>query len=633
MSDPSTDTALAGLLDHPTRFLFFTGKGGVGKTSLACASAIALADQGRRVLLVSTDPASNLDEVLGQRLGSTPTPIPGVPDLSALNIDPEAAAREYREKLVGPYRGKLPDAIVRGMEEQLSGACTTEIAAFDEFSRLLGQPEATAEFDHVIFDTAPTGHTLRLMTLPTAWTGFLDANTTGNSCLGPLAGLQKQRLTYENAVAAMADGQRTTLVLVSRPQKAALAEAERTGGELAAIGVRNQRLILNGLFKASGSDPVALALEGRGSKALRADAAFLARLPVTEVPLRAHNLIGLPALRALVRDGNSVAQVSKPAVSPTSKSAGRGPFEAPGDVHGNARLETRDTADLEVCATLDSLTDLVDDFAQAGRGVIMTMGKGGVGKTTIAAAIATELVRRGFQAHLSTTDPAAHVAAAAGHIEGLNVNRIDPRAETRAYVEHVMASAGKDLDANGRALLEEDLRSPCTEEIAVFRAFARTVAQGDAAFVVLDTAPTGHTLLLLDATEAYHREIARKASDMPEEVRKLLPRLRDARFTRVLLVTLPEATPVHEAAMLQEDLRRAHIEPFAWVINQSFAKSGSRDPLLLARGRGEAPFIREVAEKLSKRTALVPWVTEEPIGREKLHRLFEPQLSTENELI
>lgn len=586
----TTDKSFSSLISQPNRFLFFTGKGGVGKTSLACATAIALADQNKSVLLVSTDPASNLDEVLGQKLNGAPTPIPGVPNLVALNIDPAAAAAAYREKLVGPYRGKLPDSVLRGMEEQLSGACTMEIAAFDEFSRLLGQPEATAEFDHVIFDTAPTGHTLRLMTLPTAWTGFLDGNTTGNSCLGPLAGLQKQRIIYENSVAALADGQRTTLVLVSRPQKAALAEAERTSSELAAIGVRNQRLILNGLFKGSDSDSVALALESRGAKALTDSATFLAGLPVTEIPLRPHNLIGIPALRALAQNGQpDAAGVNNPT------------FELP---------------------ELESLSSLVDDLAKVGRGVIMTMGKGGVGKTTVAAAIATELARRGFKVHLSTTDPAAHVAAAAGDIEGLQVSRIDPQTETRLYVEQIMNTTGRNLDANGRALLEEDLRSPCTEEIAVFRAFARTVAQGEDAFVVLDTAPTGHTLLLLDATESYHREIAKRASDMPEEVLNLLPRLRDGTLTRVLVVTLPEATPVHEAAALQEDLRRAEIEPFAWVINQSFVQSGSRDPLLVARGANELPYIREVIGTFSQRTAIVPWVSEEPVGPEKLRQLF-----------
>jgi arsenite-transporting ATPase len=585
------------LLQAPTRFLFFTGKGGVGKTSLACATAVALADAGQRVLLVSTDPASNLDEVLAVTLRSTPSPVPDAPGLQALNIDPEAAAQAYRDRIVGPLREKLPPAIVRSMEEQLSGACTTEIAAFDEFAKLLGEPAATAGYDHVIFDTAPTGHTLRLLTLPTAWTGFLDHNTSGTSCLGPLAGLQKQRAIYEAAVAALADGARTTLLLVSRPQVAALNEAERTSAELAAIGVRNQRLILNGVFRAAGTtDAIATALEGRGTAALLAKAAFLTRLPRTEVPLRPHNLLGLSALRALAHPGeiSTRAVVGPPAVLPV----------------------------------LESLAHLVDDLARAGRGVIMTMGKGGVGKTTIAAAIATELARRGQPVHLSTTDPAAHVAAAAGQIDGMQVSRIDPQAETKAYVAQVMATAGQGLDANARALLEEDLRSPCTEEIAVFRAFARVVAQGTDRFVVLDTAPTGHTLLLLDATEAYHREIARKASNLPAEVKQLLPRLRDPAFTRVLIVTLPEATPVHEAAALQADLRRAHIEPFAWVINQSIAQSNPTDPVLRARGNDEAPYLREVTERFSQRTILVPWVPDEPVGPEKLRQFFAPALSS-----
>jgi arsenite-transporting ATPase len=455
----------------------------------------------------------------------------------------------------------------------------------------LGEPAATAGFDHVIFDTAPTGHTLRLMTLPTAWTGFLADNTSGTSCLGPLAGLQKQRAIYESSVAALADGARTTLVLVSRPQKAALDEAERTSGELAALGVRNQRLILNGVFRASDSDPLGLAMERRGMSALAPKQEFLKQLSVVEVPLRAHNLVGLPALRDLIGGGDF------------ARAESGGPD---GDL-----------------PPLESLSELVDDLARAGRGVIMTMGKGGVGKTTVAAAIATELAGRGLPVHLSTTDPAAHVAAAAGAAAGMQVSRIDPQVETRAYVEQVIASAGQGLDANGRALLEEDLRSPCTEEIAVFRAFARIVAQGQNRFVVLDTAPTGHTLLLLDATEAYHREIARKASNLPEEVLQLLPRLRDPSFTRVLVVTLPEATPVHEAAALQADLRRAQIEPFGWVINQSFSRTETRDPLLRARGAGERPFIQEVARDLARRTAIVPWVPEEPVGSAKLQQLFQ----------
>jgi arsenite-transporting ATPase len=593
----SLTVSSAALLERPTRFLFFTGKGGVGKTSLACAVAVALADQGLRVLLVSTDPASNLEEVLGQRIGGKPTPISGAARLLALNIDPRAAALAYRERIVGPYRAQMPESVIHSMEEQLSGACTTEVAAFDEFAGFLGDPTATAAFDHVIFDTAPTGHTLRLLSLGSAWTGFLAANTSGTSCLGPLASLERQRAVYERAVATLADETQTTLVLVTRPQAQALAEAERTSGELAALGVHNQRLVLNGVFRAADhSDRIAMELERRGDRARARYDRFIKSLPLTEVDLRAHNLIGLPALRTLLANGDAERDAQK---RNAQKPNGRGtlpPFE--------------------------SLSALVDELARTERGVIMTVGKGGVGKTTMAAAIATGLVRRGLRVHLTTTDPAAHVVTSVGAMPGLQVSSIDPQAETRAYAQHVMATVGADLDADGRALLVEDLRSPCTEEIAVFRAFARIVAQGQDRIVVLDTAPTGHTLLLLDATQAYHREIARKADDLPDEVLHLLPRLRNAEYTKVLIVTLPEPTPVHEAAMLQADLRRAGIEPFAWLINQSLAQSATSDPLLEARGKAEMPFIRAVADDHSKRTAIVPWVAEEPLGFENLASLL-----------
>ena len=277
-----------------TRNLFFTGKGGVGKTSVAGATAVGLADRGQRVLLVSTDPASNLDEVFGVELAGRPTPVPGVPGLWAMNIDPEAAARAYRERMVGPYRGVLPEAAVQSMEEQFSGACTVEIAAFDEFSRLLGDPAATAEFDHVLFDTAPTGHTLRLLQLPAAWTVFFENNVGGNSCLGPLAGLTAQRQLYEAALRALSDPEITTLVLVSRPEGTALREAERTSGELAELGIKNQRLVLNGLFAASDrSDPIAVALEARGRSALQALPEGLAGL----APIPSNRLVEKEASR------------------------------------------------------------------------------------------------------------------------------------------------------------------------------------------------------------------------------------------------------------------------------------------------------------------------------------------------
>ena len=577
-----------------TRFLFFTGKGGVGKTSLSCATALKLVEAGKRVLLVSTDPASNLDEVLETKLTNTATPIAGAPGLYAINIDPVAAAAAYRERLIGPMRGLLPVAALASMEEQLSGSCTVEIAAFDEFSGLIGNPETTTNYDHVIFDTAPTGHTLRLMSLAKAWDQFLDQNTSGTSCLGPLAGLAKQRVIYEATVKTLSDASATTLVLVSRPQLAALREAQRTSKELHALGVSNQCLVINGMFETKcPEDMTAQAMQQRGFSALASASEFIGSLPAFIVPLRPINILGLGGLRVLLGGGEESAI----------------PVALPADQWTAPEMESLDT--------------LVASIERLGHGVIMTMGKGGVGKTTVAAAIAVMLAKRGHAVHLSTTDPAAHVAQTlAGQVDGLTLSKIDPAAETAAYQAEVMRVQGPAMDEAGRALLEEDLRSPCTEEIAVFRAFAREVGQGTNRFVVLDTAPTGHTLLLLDASEAYHRELERQArSTQPVEVMQLSERLRDPVFTHILLVTPPEATPVHEAAALQEDLRRAQIEPFAWVINQSLLNSGSCDPLLQRREESEHRYLSEVVAKHATRTAWLPWQPEEPVGPDALARL------------
>ncbi len=565
------------MIDDPTPILFFTGKGGAGKTSTACATAIALADAGSRVLLVSTDPASNLDEVLGVELSGAPRGVPRVPLLWALNIDPEAAAHDYRERVVGPYRGVLPEAAVASIEEQLSGACTVEIAAFDEFSKLLGDEAATADFDYVVFDAAPTGHTLRLLELPAAWSDFIETNVGGTSCLGPLAGLEAQKHLYAATNAALRDRSRTTLVLVARPERSSLREAERTRDELAQLGIGNVRLIVNGVFRAAGpSDETALAMQARGEAALAAMPAALRGLARVEVPLLPFDLVGIDALRNMSKEAPSAS-----AAEPVTADGFRG----------------------------DSLSDLVERLVANRKGVVMTMGKGGVGKTTVAARIATELARRGFAVTLTTTDPAAHVAAAVGERpDTLSVTRIAPALETRRYTEEVLATAGQGLDAQGFALLEEDLRSPCTEEIAVFRAFAETVAQGGEQFVVIDTAPTGHTLLLLDAAEAYHREVLRKASGSPEAVQNLLPRLRDPSFTSVVLVTLPEATPIHEAMQLERDLARAGIRPFAWVVNQSLTPLAVTDPVLLSRRAHEGPHLRELVAHAGD-VVLEPWAT------------------------
>ncbi|MFF7647395.1 arsenical pump-driving ATPase [Streptomyces canus] len=589
MNLAAPSVVLGGLRAAATPYLFFTGKGGVGKTSTSSAAAVALADTGRKVLLVSTDPASNLDEVLGAEAGREPTPVPGAPGLYAMNIDPAAAAAQYREKVVGPYRAALPASAIAQIEEQLSGACTVEIAAFNEFVALLTDPQIAARFDHVVFDTAPTGHTIRLLSLPAAWSDFLITNPGGASCIGPLAELGAQQQRYAQAMEALADPARTTVVLVTRPDTGPLEEAGRTAAELRALGIGHQRLVINGVFTAARQDdPLAVAWQRRGEDALAQLPSGLADITeVDRVPLLAVPPVGLFALRAMLAPQTAAEPLTVTHVQ-ADEITGLGPL-------------------------LDEITDV-------GSGLVMTMGKGGVGKTTVAAAVAADLARRGHPVTLTTTDPAAHVERIAGAgSENLRITRIDPAAETAAYTATVLAQAGASLGEDALRLMAEDLDSPCTEEIAVFYAFARTVAEAADRFVVVDTAPTGHTLLLLDASRGYQRQLSQQTGQTPpSEAMELLNRLTDPDYTRILLVTLPEATPVHEAAALQADLNRAGIKPFAWVVNQSLAVASPLDPLLAAKADAERRYLGEVTTEHAERTVVLPWTAAPPIGTQRL---------------
>jgi len=581
-------------LGQAPQFFFFTGKGGVGKTSLSCATAIRFAEQGKRVLLVSTDPASNVAQVFEQKIGHVITPIHAVTGLSALEIDPMKAAQAYRAKIVDPVRGILPDDIVNSIEEQLSGACTTEIAAFDEFTALLTDTTLAENYEHIIFDTAPTGHTIRLLQLPGAWSGFLENNSgDGASCLGPLAGLEKQRQQYQMAVSVLSDTSRTRLVLVARAQTATLREVARTHEELSNIGLKQQHLVINGVLPIAETshDGLAQAVYEREQASLNALPSILKQLPSDTLPLKSFNLVGLDALRGMFSDHDI--------------------------------LQTGNDIKTQSANSFPSLASLVDELAQQKQGLIMLMGKGGVGKTTLAAAIAVALAKRGFPVHLSTSDPAAHLRETLnGTLPDLTVSAINPEQETERYRRQVLETKGKNLDEDGRLLLEEDLRSPCTEEIAVFQAFSRIIKQADDCFVIMDTAPTGHTLLLLDATGAYHREVVRLNGDGQSMPITPMAQLQDPRKTKVILVTLAETTPVLEAANLQEDLRRAKIEPWAWIVNNSLTNTQTSSGLLSVRANRELSQIEVVATRYASRMALVALQKTEPVGVDNLGALM-----------
>ena len=555
-----------------TKYLFFTGKGGVGKTSIACATAVGLADAGKRILLISTDPASNLQDVFGEELNGHGTAVREAAGLTVVNLDPEQAAAEYRESVIAPFRGKLPDSVIQNMEEQLSGSCTVEIAAFNQFSDFITDTGKATEYDHIIFDTAPTGHTLRMLQLPSAWSTFISESTHGASCLGQLSGLEARKEVYKRAVETLADGSATRLVLVSRPEASPLKEAARSSHELRLLGIENQILIINGLLQeVDEQDAISKQLYDRQQAALAAMPDALVGYPAWYVPLRTYNMSSIANIRRMLGDE-----------------------------------QTEDAAYSRI-TDANGIDDLVNDLHASGKRVIFTMGKGGVGKTTLATAIALKLAELGEKVHLTTTDPANHLDYDLARSAGLSVSRIDEAEALENYKNEVRAKAAIAMTAADMDYIEEDLRSPCTQEIAVFRAFAEIVERAENETVVIDTAPTGHTLLLLDATESYHREVQRTHGDTPQSVRNLLPRLRNPQETEVVIVTLPEATPVFEAERLQKDLRRAGIANKWWVVNACLSLTDTHNAFLRAKAHEEQEWIRRAEVLSDGNAALTAW--------------------------
>lgn len=584
-----------------TPYLFFTGKGGVGKTSLACATGIQLADEGKKTLLVSTDPASNLQDVLKSNVTEEINPVTGVENLYAININPEVAAEQYRNRATEPLSGILPEKEISKIKEELSGACTTEIASFDEFSRFVSGEYEGEKFDVIIFDTAPTGHTLRLLELPAAWAEFTEDNPDGASCLGPSSALKSSQDRYKKVVDRLRNKEQTTFYLVSRPELSSLKEASRTSEELNELGMTNQKLYINAVFKAiDEKDSFALHLQSLAMEQLDTLPANLKKLSLNIFPLLPYNVLGIQKLRSLFHTEMQLQLAEK-----------------------------ESTHKIELTHELKGLNDLVNKISSNQQnGLIMTMGKGGVGKTLAASAIAVLLAKKGFEVNLTTTDPAAHVQDFINQLsevpETLSIDRIDPKLETQRYMEKIIAQKGKNLDEEGKKLLREDLKSPCTEEVAVFHSFSKAINEARRKFVVMDTAPTGHTLLLLDTAGSYHREVMRNASVDESHIRTPYMALQDANLSKILLVSLPETTPMREAASLQEDLNRAGIKPYAWIINQSLSMHpGIIDPLLKSRAVAEVDIIKTIENSLADKTYGIPYIPEKNLLPGLLNQCLE----------
>jgi arsenite-transporting ATPase len=596
-----------------TEFLFFSGKGGVGKTTMAATTAVYNAMRGKKTLIISTDPASNLGDIFETRIGHKVTPI--IANLSAMDIDPDAATEEYREKVIGPMRGVMPDDIMKVLEEQFRSACTTEIAAFDRFTDFL----INEEFDLVVFDTAPTGHTIRLLELPVDWSKHIEesAKGSGQTCIGPVSSIQGAKEKYDRAIAAMRDGSRTTFHLVLKPEKTSLAETLRARDELNTLGIRNFRVIINGIYP---DDEI---VHSRYANLSALQARYLGMIektlpyPSSRVTLQSGEIKGLPA----ITDFAGVVFEGK-------KAAATEGFHQPGT--------------FDQFADGEALTHIIQKKRDT-RIVIIT-GKGGVGKTVTACAVAAHLAGNRQKTLLVTTDPAAHIGQVLDEPIGdsigrtkslpyLSAARIDQKKSVETYKKKIIEDAVRSGYSDDMLIaLREELESPCTEEMAVFEEFAHVIENGDFEYIVFDTAPTGHTLRLLELPYDYARQVELMvqikkeggASDRAQrKLESLLGKLKDPAVSVFMLVFYPEYTPIHEAKRTLDDLSLAGIGVQAVIANNVLENGDRNSDFFHQRAEMQQHYLKIANTLFELPVFKIPMFDDEIIGLPKLKQVAE----------
>ena len=606
-----------------TEFIFFSGKGGVGKTSMACATAVHYAEAGRRTLIVTTDPAANLADVFEQPIGHHITPLAGIDNLWAMEIDP-TGRRRIQGAALATLRAAFPPEMVAVIDEQMSGPCTAEVAAFDRFTDFLVLDRAAdrpVQFDVVIFDTAPTGHTIRLLELPAEWSQSISAaeQGSGQTCIGPAAAIQEAKHKYERALAQLRDGEHTRFIFVLHPEAIALHETARAIGELRKLDIQTYELIVNGIIP-----PAETANELMAARAAM-QAGYLQRIE-SELPY--------PTRRMFLLDGEIKGLDRLRGVAGLlSGETETLPRQATG---GNG------SGDLEAFH-LPSPQDVLRVTPDGHSRTLFFAGKGGVGKTVASCVTAVWLARQGYRTLLLTTDPAAHLGDVLGEPVGnepaplaellsLWAAKIDPKKTADAYKKRILDDARERgrPEASIRVMAEE-LDSPCTEEIAAFDRFIEYASEGEWDAIVFDTAPTGHTLRLLELPVEWSKQLDVKvfssvdtavADDMAKQrFAGVIDMMRDPERSTFAFVMYPEATPIIEAYRASQELATLEIPTGLVVANLVIPPEQANTPFTRARRAMQERYLAEIQERFAVPVLTLPLLPREVTGLEMLAEL------------